>query len=215
MNLNKMYGYFDPNDHNERFNIIGCGAIGSHIAEILIRFGITKINLYDDDVVNEHNLTNQLYTTEDLNLPKTEALKRYLLKINPEAKITIFGRYTNQHLSGHVILAVDSVETRKSILEINKYNEHIKSWSDYRMGLTEAQHFFYTEPEHLLKTLDFTHEEAMQNTPISPCGTTLNVCTTVKSICALGVQNLIHFLLDKDTIHIITINLTDISILKI
>lgn len=215
MNLNKMYGYFDPTQYEDRFVVIGCGAIGSHVAEILTRLGIKHITLYDFDFVTEHNITNQLYTAEDVNKLKTEALANYLKKINPDLKLIVKGKYTDQPLSGHVILAVDSVDVRKEIINNNITNIYIKTWTDFRMGLTEAQAYLYTDPKNLLKTLDFTHEEAMQNTPVSPCGTTLNVNTTVKCITALGIQNLINHLLKKPNKHIVTIDLNKLDILTI
>ena len=218
MNLNKMYGYLTP-DTDLNFNIIGCGAIGSNVAENIIRLGYTNITLYDFDTVSPHNITNQNFTSDDINKNKTECLKEYLLKINPEAEITTKGKYIDQNLSGVVILAVDNIETRKSIVEKNVGNPYIKYWLDFRMGLTEAQSFFVfntpNEIEWLLKTMDFSHEEATENTPVSPCGTTLNVVTTVKTICALGTQNLINAELSKPTYNLLLINLDNFNFTKI
>lgn len=42
--------------------------------------------------------------------------------------------------------------------------------------------------------MDFSHEEAMVETPVSACGVTLGVATTVRAICALGVANFIRFI---------------------
>jgi hypothetical protein len=210
MNLNKLYGYLTP-DTNLKFNIIGCGAIGSTIAENLIRLGYTKFTLFDFDIVSPHNITNQNFISEDIGKNKTESLKNYLLQINPEADIIVKEKYTKQNLSGVVILAVDNIETRKNIITTNLGNPNVKYWLDFRMGLTEAQNYFISnqlrEKEWLLKTMDFSHEEAIANTPVSPCGTTLNVVTTVKTICALGTQNLINAELNKDTKNLILINL--------
>ena len=59
MDLNKSREFFDPNKVKGRCHIIGCGSIGSHVAELLARYGIKKLTLYDFDVVEPHNLVNQ------------------------------------------------------------------------------------------------------------------------------------------------------------
>jgi len=41
--------------------------------------------------------------------------------------------------------------------------------------------------------MQFSDEEASEETPVSACGTTLGVVTTVRVICALGVSNFINF----------------------
>ena len=41
--------------------------------------------------------------------------------------------------------------------------------------------------------MQFSHEEAAEETPVSACGVTLGVATTVRLICALGVNNYINF----------------------
>ena len=47
--------------------------------------------------------------------------------------------------------------------------------------------------QDLLKSMQFSHEEAAEETPVSACGVTLGVATTVRLICALGVNNYINF----------------------
>ena len=66
MDLSKSYDFFKPEMLNGRVHIIGCGAIGSTVAEMLTRFGITKITLYDFDDVEAHNIANQMFTQEDI-----------------------------------------------------------------------------------------------------------------------------------------------------
>ena len=51
LNLSKSYDFFKPEDCTERIHIIGCGSVGSTVAELLARFGLTKLTLYDFDTV--------------------------------------------------------------------------------------------------------------------------------------------------------------------
>ena len=63
MNLNKHIEFFDPSKLKEKnidINIIGVGAVGSYIALQLAKLGVEKIIIWDFDVVDEHNITNQV-----------------------------------------------------------------------------------------------------------------------------------------------------------
>ena len=62
--------------------IIGLGAIGCSIANILCRVGVNSFVLIDDDVVEESNLKRQnLYFKDDIGELKTESAKACLLNI--------------------------------------------------------------------------------------------------------------------------------------
>ena len=45
MNVIKHLEYFDPMKVQEPVHIIGLGAIGSHIAELLVRLGVQNFEL--------------------------------------------------------------------------------------------------------------------------------------------------------------------------
>ena len=70
MDLVRQLEFFDPAKITEEIHIIGVGAIGSHIVEMLVRMGIEDINIYDFDTVDEHNIPNQMFYSTNLNEPK-------------------------------------------------------------------------------------------------------------------------------------------------
>lgn len=201
MDLSKSLEYLDPSTVRERIHIIGCGAIGSTLAENLARFGFTKISLYDFDIVEPHNIANQMFTSADIGKSKIEAVKEMIVKINPEAakEIKVFAEgWNGQRLSGYVFLCVDNIDLRRKIATDNKYNNTIKAMFDFRMGLTDAQHYAadwikQDMVTNFLKSMNFTHEEAKAATPVSACNITLSVCPTVRIIVACGVANFINF----------------------
>lgn len=201
MNLIKSFDFFNPDTCEDQIHIIGCGAIGSTVAENLVRFGLKNIKLYDFDVVKEHNITNQMFTAEDIDKLKTDALKSFLCKINPELSetITLYPEgYNTQKLSGYVFLCVDDIELRKKIVVANKLNKFIKAVFDFRMRLTDAQHYAadWSNPSmvaNLIKSMNFTHKEAMEETPVSGCNIVMSIVPTVRTICAYGVNNFINF----------------------
>jgi len=65
--------------------VVGCGALGSHIASHLVRIGIGRLVLADRDFVEWHNLPRQaLYSEQDAaeGLPKAVAAARRLRQLN-------------------------------------------------------------------------------------------------------------------------------------
>ncbi len=73
-----------------RILLVGCGALGSVIAEILVRAGIGSITIADRDYIEESNLQRQaLFTEEDCRsgLPKAIAAARHLRAINAAVDI--------------------------------------------------------------------------------------------------------------------------------
>jgi len=70
--------------------VVGCGALGSVQAELLVRAGVGTITLVDRDVVEWSNLQRQtLYDERDAEraVPKAEAAKRRLREIDSSARI--------------------------------------------------------------------------------------------------------------------------------
>lgn len=200
MNLNKHLEFFDPNKIKGCIHIIGVGAIGSTVAEMLARIGVSELNIYDIDTVSPHNITNQMYRTNQIGMDKVDALESILKEINPDIHIIKHrnGYTDNCPMSGHVVLAVDNIDLRRKIVQQNYYNPVIKSFYDFRMRLTDAQHYAadWTNPkqkETLLNSMNFSSEEAKAATPVSVCGTSLSITPTVRMIVSLGVANMIHF----------------------
>jgi len=201
LNLVKSYDFFKPEDVQERIHIIGCGSVGSAVAELLTRFGLTKLTLYDFDTIEPKNLANQLFRQEHVGVSKVNALAHMLCEINPEAKSNIkvaSHGYVAQKLSGYVFLCVDNIELRRDITTTSKNNPYIKAMFDFRTRLTDAQHYAadwsdIKMVEDFINSMNFSHEEAAAETPVSACNVTLSVAPTIRMICSLGVANFVNF----------------------
>lgn len=201
INLSKSLDFFDPSVLTSRCHVIGCGSVGGFVAELLVRFGVTRIALYDFDTVEDKNVANQIFTYEDVGMNKCDATLRILKRINPEidkfVKVYRDG-YTNQSLSGHVFLCVDDIDLRRNIVSNNFMNINIDSMYDFRTRLTDSQHFAADwsdkkQVENLLKTMNFSNEDAEKGTEVSACGVSLCVAPTVRMVAEIGVMNFINF----------------------
>lgn len=201
MDLSKSYEFFQPEKDNSRIHVVGCGSVGSTVAEMLARCGLTKISLWDFDVVEPKNLANQIFRQCDIGKPKVDALLSILQDINPDItndlKLEPNG-WTGQTLSGYVFLCVDNIELRKQIVEKHFSNPYVKAMFDFRTRLEDAQHYAadwsdYKMKQDFLNSMNFSHDEAKEETPVSACNVTLSVCPTVRIICAYGISNFMNF----------------------
>jgi molybdopterin/thiamine biosynthesis adenylyltransferase len=201
MDITKHMDFYNPmTEFKDQIHIIGCGAIGSTLAEMLTRMGFQELHLWDFDIVTEHNLANQVFFNMNIGLNKTITTETNCTIINPEIKITCHDKgWDGQPLKGYVFLAVDNIDLRRQIATDNKYNQQIKGMFDFRMRFSDAQHYGanWHDPkavEAFINTMQFTHEEAKAETPVSACGTSLNIITTVRIICSYGLCNFLNFI---------------------
>ncbi len=67
--------------------VIGVGAIGSSLAEILVRGGVRNLVLQDGDVVEHGNICRGNFHLWQVNEKKVLALAKYLMKLSPFANI--------------------------------------------------------------------------------------------------------------------------------
>jgi adenylyltransferase/sulfurtransferase len=73
---------------NSKVAVIGCGALGTHIASNLARAGIGHLRIMDRDIVELNNLQRQtLFDEADVGVPKVKAAAVKLRKINSEITI--------------------------------------------------------------------------------------------------------------------------------
>ncbi len=75
---------------SSRVTICGCGALGTVLANHLVRAGVGRVRIVDRDFIETHNLQRQiLFDEQDVadNLPKAEAAARKLRAINSQVVI--------------------------------------------------------------------------------------------------------------------------------
>ena len=110
------------NIENSHAVILGAGALGSAVSEMLVRAGIGKLTIIDRDYVEQSNLhRQQLYTGEDAvkKLPKAIAAMKRLKEISSHTRIESIVEEINCHtiekfIEGASILidGTDNFETR-------------------------------------------------------------------------------------------------------
>ena len=90
-------GRFRSGLTQKRILLIGAGALGSTLAEILVRGGCNYITIIDADQLIAGNLARHTLTINDLDQYKSDAIATRLNLANPQAKITaICGEFPPQ-----------------------------------------------------------------------------------------------------------------------
>ncbi len=70
--------------------VVGCGALGSHQAQLLVRLGVGTVRIADRDVAERSNLHRQVLFDEDdvaAGTPKAEIAARKLRRANPSVTV--------------------------------------------------------------------------------------------------------------------------------
>ena len=114
---------------NAKVAVFGVGGVGGFTVEALVRSGVGKFDLIDNDTVSVSNLNRQIIaTTDTIGKPKVEVMRDRILSINPKAEVTIrqsfflpekkdeydFGEYA------YVVDAVDTVTAKIAIIQFSK-----------------------------------------------------------------------------------------------
>jgi hypothetical protein len=120
---------------NLQVSLIGLGSIGSVTGLYLAKMGVNNLTVFDPDIVDVHNVSNQAYGMSDVGLLKVDAFSNLLeLQVGVQAN-TIAKQYDGRALSEVVISAVDSMKSRETIWKSVREQSHVRLYLDARMGL--------------------------------------------------------------------------------
>ena len=108
-----------------RVAVFGIGGVCGYVCEALIRSGVGKFDLIDDDRVCLTNLNRQIIATrKTIGQYKVDVMKERMLEINPDADVTIRKCFFLPENSGefpfdeydYVVDAVDTVSAKPELV---------------------------------------------------------------------------------------------------
>lgn len=109
-----------------RVAVFGLGGVGGYTVEALARAGIGTLDLIDNDTVSLSNINRQILATHaTVGMAKTEAAKRRVLEINPEAVVYTYQVFYNGETAGqfdfsqydYIVDAIDTVTGKLLIIQ--------------------------------------------------------------------------------------------------
>lgn len=197
----RQLDFYDPEIVQKTpITIIGAGGLGSLAALMARKSGFTGFDLYDEDNLEPHNVSNQMFSEKHLGLPKVAGLKEEIISWMPSTDLPVNVTAFNQFFESNSILrtpvlivAVDSMEARQKIYESWKLSDDCRILVDLRMGA-------YNNQVHLVDRIDDRSIKAYEPSLVAgidalPCTGRSLFC--VGAVCAAqGVLLLINYLRD-------------------
>lgn len=117
---------------DKKIALIGAGALGSAVGELLVRGGCTKIKIFDGDFLRAGNLVRHTLTLDDVGKYKAEALANRLNKISPFAEIDfandsfpLDNPNVNSALKQSEII-IDCTGDDEVLYELNRFNWEVE-----------------------------------------------------------------------------------------
>lgn len=104
--------------------IFGIGGVGTYVVEGLVRSGVGKFVLVDDDCICLTNINRQLHATrKTIGKPKVEVMRERILEINPKAEVTVFKEFylpetADKLLADDYSYIVDAIDTVTGKLDL-------------------------------------------------------------------------------------------------
>lgn len=188
---------FNPDMFNKPVHVIGAGATGSWMVFLLAKMGVKDITVWDFDVIEEHNIPNQMFKPSNVGDSKVDAIKE-ITKEFTGVDVKARNEEVNgtQRLSGIVFMLTDTMSSRKEIYErAIKLNPSVDALIETRMDFNGGR-IYTINPADLddireyEKTL-YSDEEANTAGP-SACGASTTIVATALDIVSHAIWNFIN-----------------------
>lgn len=109
--------------------IYGVGGVGSFVIEGLVRAGIGKITLVDNDVVSVSNINRQIHANIDnVGQEKVLVMKERILKINPNCEVVTYkaDETEENYIDNSYSYVVDAIDTIPHKIALIKKADSLK-----------------------------------------------------------------------------------------
>lgn len=116
---------------NENVYIGGAGGIGSWLSFFLARSGVQSIIIFDDDQIESHNTSGQMFKHSQIGLNKVKAVTDNIYEFTGKF-ITSYAEKINENtaLGRYFFSAFDNMEARK-----NAFNSWLINRSSFNSGI--------------------------------------------------------------------------------
>ena len=110
---------------NAHVVVFGVGGVGGYVVEGLVRSGLGKITIIDNDTVNHTNLNRQIIALETtIGKLKIDVLKERILAINPNCEVICYDEFItfdnidkiDMNGADYIVDAVDTITAKIAII---------------------------------------------------------------------------------------------------
>ncbi|MDR0607512.1 MAG: ThiF family adenylyltransferase [Candidatus Peribacteria bacterium] len=181
---------FNASTFDKRVDIVGVGAVGSKVALEVAKLGVKNLHIWDDDVVEAHNISNQaFYKERDIGKRKVVALSEHIQQATgliPTVHDTKVD--ANTELGEVVFLLVDNMAARKEIFDGLSYTMTTEVIIEIRMGTRSG--YIYTIDPNDVEQIEFWQTNWYPDKEViqpSACGSKLSIGATSSIISGYAV----------------------------
>ena len=202
INTARHSSVINPLLHQHPIHIIGAGATGSRLFASLVELGFEDISVYDDDIVESHNLANQLFVMDDIDKLKVDGLDKWVhQKLGEGLK---YGMYIPERLphkgidlDGTVFLLTDTMSSRKEIFDsCLKDNLLVERVIETRMASSYGNIYSFDPNKTGDQWLDTLIDD--KDAEKSSCGSSISVGATASIIANQAVWQFMLSLTDPE-----------------
>jgi molybdopterin/thiamine biosynthesis adenylyltransferase len=191
MDFLRQIEIFKPHIHGEkRIDLLGVGATGSYICFLLSKEGMNNIHVWDYDIVEPHNIPNQIYFERNhIGMKKVEALKS-IIKDATDTKIICHDQKVTKDkidLGSIIFLLTDTMSSRTEIFNSNlKNNPSISCVIETRMGSNSGR--VYTFNPNIIYEYEQWQETLCgdDEAEVSACGGSISIASTASLIASIA-----------------------------
>ena len=196
-NYSRQLSVFQPLRFDKTVDVIGAGATGSHLVYILAKMGVQKIRVFDFDVIEDHNLPNQMFRVTDIGRPKVEALAEVIkqftnIDIEP---VNLRVEAGIDYLPANIVfILTDTMASRKEIFDnFLKLQFGVNLVIETRMGADNGRVYAFS-PTIIAQIAEW--EKTLYDdkvAEVSLCGTSVSVAATALNVASLAVWQMLVF----------------------
>lgn len=218
MNYSRQGEWFEPSKFNFPVHVIGCGATGSFVALQLLKMGVKELHVYDFDVVEEHNVANQVFTLADIGKSKVDAfaeLAENCKEVNQQVYAHNEKVDASFRFSGVVFVLTDTMASRKEIWEeCLRYKPSVKLVIETRMSINCGRIYAVNpmSPDHVKRYEETLYED--KDAEVSFCGSSLSIIPTAMQIASLATWKIIKLHLEKHISNELLIDIENCNLIQ-
>ncbi len=158
-----------------KIGIGGAGGLGSNAAVILARSGFDHFEILDQDTIDPSNLNRQQYFLDEVGKPKVDILRKRLLDINPDIRLTTHQVHWtpdqgDQYFSGcnFIIEAFDQAAWKFQFVEYYQDKTKFLISGNGMAGLLEKKPMRIRKLGNIYMVGDSTTDSAQGHPPMAP-----------------------------------------------
>ncbi len=163
--------------------VIGVGGVGFHVAKMLAMAGVEKLILFDDDIIEEHNLSRLDLPLSTIGMNKTDAMKMLIGQMRPDCNVIPYGFKFNPDVLDTLTVEVTHIIDCTDVHAVQLSNQAFARNKGYK----------YMKVGYDFKHLTIANSIAEWDSGDTPDGYTIipSYCVTAMVVAGLAVNKIL------------------------